>query len=87
MRALNLTNTRRALAVFDAGIPERDRMIAVARTEKETKAWLEAEREALQLVQEAFFADTSDRNSRDHCRLVDIKWLRSLCAKHTEATT
>jgi hypothetical protein len=45
-----------------------------------------AEAHALQKVQDAFYEDSKDRNSRDNCRQVSIKWLKKLCAGGSKKT-
>ena len=79
---LTLTATRAAMDRYDAGEAERDAMIRAAKSHEDVHAWRKAEAEALESVQQAFFEDTSDRNSRDHCRFADIKWIRGLLAEH-----
>ena len=47
-------------------------------TSAEIEAWQAAERKALELVQDAFHLDTSDRNTLGHCRHATIGYLRDL---------
>ena len=44
-------------------------------------AWTAADRAALNLVREAFFLDTADRNNRDQAMAAQLDWLREWVAE------
>jgi len=75
---LNLTRTKAALAIFDAGEPALDAQLDRAATDEEVDQWSQAHKAASDQVREAFFQDTKDRNCRENCMIVDLAWLRSL---------
>jgi hypothetical protein len=61
----DLTRTKEALAVYDAGGDERDAMLGRSETNDDVKAWEQAVKEAGDKVRLAFWEDTRDRNSKD----------------------
>lgn len=78
--------TREALAVYDAGKPERqarwDKVIDLRTLDQAAHE----DAKAAKLVQEAFYQDTKDVNHMGHAKLVspDDPWLRNLVAKDKE---
>lgn len=69
-------NTRKALEVYDREAPQRDQlwndmvdMLGFNRAQ-------EADRKALEAVQDAFFEDTKSANSLDQCRSADLGFIR-----------
>ena len=74
-------HTRAALAAYDESEPDRERLFESMETQDDFEAWARARDDAIAKVQDAFFEDCVAQdvpNSRDHCRLVGIEWLRSL---------
>lgn len=78
VRKRTFTKTAAALIEYDAGKGKRDRMWNAISCTEDVKAAEETEATALAKVQEAFHEDTSDINSRDDCRLVDIGFMRRM---------
>ena len=78
---LRLSNTRAALARYDATQPARDAYLDKAETDGQVYRWMLDQRIAADQVREAFFQDTQDRNSHDNCMIVDIAWLRDLARR------
>lgn len=74
-------NTAGALVIYDAGRAARIASWAGVETDDDVKAAEEADRAALALVQAAFHSDTSDINSKAHCALVDIDFMRRMAAE------
>jgi uncharacterized protein YjiS (DUF1127 family) len=81
-KPLTLVHTKAALAEYDRTAPERDAMLAAAMDDKGVTRWEVAEHAARRKVKEAFYKDTSDRNSLDHCMVVGLFWLRDQVARH-----
>jgi len=75
---LKLPHTRKALAEYDRTQHVRDWLCDRVSTDQDVKDWQAACNAAIAEVQEAFYQDTKDRNSRDHCKYADITWMRSL---------
>ncbi len=87
-RELQMVHTAAALIEFDRTYPQRDLLLTDALTDADVAVWEKAETDALRKVQEAFYQDTSDRNSLDTChRMQDIAWLRMLVEKYPGAVT
>jgi len=80
----DLTRTRAALAAHAAGEAERDRLLWDASTDVQFAAWKDLDEAALRTVQDAYYADTSDRNHPDACRLMDIRSLQRIVKKWEE---
>lgn len=74
------SNTRVALAEFDAGKEFRNSLWAGAETTDDVAAAELIDQEALIKAQTAFHEDTKDINSREHCRRVDIAFMRQCVA-------
>lgn len=75
-----LPHTAVALKIYDEGHAVRETLFYTTRGDDD--AWGRAVRDAIQKVQDAFFEDTKDHNSRDNCCLVSIGWLKQQVAKH-----
>ena len=78
---LDLTKTRAAVTVYDAGAEERDRMIDEADTNEALFAWEKRRADDRRLVCLAFYEDTKDRNSLATILMtidVEGEWFRSL---------
>lgn len=74
-------NTAAALVVYDAGRAARRAAWDAIETDDDATAAKEADRAALAMVQAAFHSDTSDINSKEHCALVDIDFMRRMAAE------
>jgi len=74
---MNLPNTRKALAIFDAGKEDREALFRAIKKDTGYEIWRTAEIEAVRKVQEAFFSDEENPNPLDKCYLVSIKTLRA----------
>lgn len=78
--------TRAALAEYDSTAAERNRMLDTAETNEAVAAWTQVSVDAVDTVQGAFYEDCVEQgvpNSRDHCRVVTIRWLRELVRERT----
>lgn len=73
-------NTKAALIVFDATKPEYDSLWEKVDSEEKMKAAQLFDQLAMNKVREAFFEDTKEFNSREHCMLInpDDPWFRNL---------
>ena len=71
-------HTKQALVVFDAGKPARDSAWDRVETNADVNAADKADREAMRLVQEAFWRDTHDINSHANCMRVDLGFMRRM---------
>ena len=71
-------HSRRALAVFDAGAEERQKAWDSIDTAEDVEACEKADLQAEALVQEAFFQDAKDINSRKNCGYVRATRVREL---------
>lgn len=67
---------KEALAEYDRTAAERDQLWTNAETNEDVLAAERAEKDALLKVQLAFHALTKDRNSLEHCKLVDLEFMR-----------
>lgn len=76
-------HTAAALIVFDSTVAQRARVWKTAETASAVNAAERADIEALRLVQEAFYRDTSDINGRESCLRVDLASLRKLAKGST----
>lgn len=72
---LRFDASRRALESFDAGDEARRRALSEAKGDEILRAD-EAIQAAERAVKEAFFEDTRDRNCRENCMLVDLRYIR-----------
>lgn len=77
-------NTKKALEEYDAGRAERDRLWQEAMSNQDMIHYGRVELAAAEKVQEAFYQDTKEFNSRDRCSLVDpdSAFLRELVRKY-----
>ena len=75
------TNTRAALVVYDAQQPARTARWTTVDTEEGIWALDAEEKAALVVLQEAFHKDTAHINSREHCALVDVKFMRQMASR------
>ena len=80
----DFSNTRKALAVYDAGEDEREKAWQNVKTNDDVFAAEKADADAMALVQEAFWQDTKAYNSRENCSHVHIRDARRMI--DTEAT-
>lgn len=78
IRKRTFPHTAAALAIFDAGIPERQQNWLNITTEEAVHAAQRADEAALRAVQDAFYKDTSDINCVENCHRVDIGFLRRM---------
>lgn len=74
-------NTAKALKRYDAAKVDRDRTFDQADTDEKVADAIKADLDAEHRVQDAFWEDTKDINSQDHCRVAAISFLRAL-VKH-----
>ena len=86
----SFTNSKAALVIYDADDPRRLALCnAISDAPDPMKAcdvWEAAEKEALEKLQQAFWEDTKDINSREICRLADVGTLRRCCEEETNGT-
>jgi protein-disulfide isomerase-like protein with CxxC motif len=68
--------TREALAVYDTSAAERQARWDRVNTTDHVEEAEHQDRLALEAVQEAFYQDTRNVNSREHCALADIAFMR-----------
>lgn len=82
---LNLDRTRAALSVYDGGQHTRNEQWNRCRTNADVGRAQAADREAADLVREAFALDTADRNARENAYLIhpDSPWLRQLVRRYS----
>lgn len=72
------SNSRAALQIFDAGATARAAAWETADTKEEIEQAIQADAEALEHIQTAFFEDTKAFNSRDNCARVDESFIRRM---------
>lgn len=65
-------NTRTALVEYEASQAERDQAWDTVENTEDVLAAEKADQEALRLVQDAYYRDTADINSRENCRRIHI---------------
>jgi hypothetical protein len=80
MLPYRFAETRAALARFDAGAPERDRLWDAAMNDGAVRAAIQAAEVALQAVRDAFLRDTCDVNRPEHAAVVTLEFMRR-CAR------
>ena len=83
---MGFTNTRAALITYDAGSAQRQKLWTAADTNDDVNEAVAADRAALELVQAAFYEDTKAINTRRHCELADIQFMRHLVAGTAAST-
>ena len=71
-------NTRKAFIKFDKSAAKRKKLWDSVNSNADVEAAQKADHDALALVQEAFYEDTSDINSHDHCTRVDESFMRRM---------
>lgn len=71
-------NTAAALVVYDASAKQRDLAWKHATWAGEIMDAAAADDAALLLVQAAFYEDTKAFNTKDHCMLVDLQFMRRM---------
>ncbi len=79
----DFSSTRIALAVYDAGEAEREKMWQSVESDRDVFAAEKADADALALVQEAFWEDTKAYNSRDNCSHLHIADARRMIDTET----
>lgn len=72
------TNTQAALIEYDASALPRNEAWNDASCNESVDAAEKADKDALVAVQAAFHLDTQDINSREHCALVDLDFMRRM---------
>jgi hypothetical protein len=77
-----LQHTLDALKVFDEGRAARAAAWENLRTNADTDAAFKADQDALEMLRQAFYADTKGLNSLDHCRMVDERYIRYAATGH-----
>jgi hypothetical protein len=80
-----LPRTRSALEIYDAGKSERHAVWDAVETNEDVWACVARDKEAADLVREAFAEDTAHVNSRDRAFLIhpDDPWVRRLASANT----
>lgn len=76
-------NTAKALRVYDRRMAVLAKRMDAAENDADVFDVVEAEKVALAILQKAFYADTSDCNSWEHCQIVTASHLRELVQKST----
>lgn len=71
-------HTRKALEHYDFTAPTRAMSWDYVECADDVMACEAADKEALDLVREAFYLDTHDINSKDNCMRVDIDFMRKM---------
>jgi hypothetical protein len=72
----DLSRTERAIEQYEATMPKRDAQLVAAECDSDVRAWETEEDLARAVVAGAFYADTSDRNTRENCALPSIRTLK-----------
>ncbi|MFJ1470211.1 hypothetical protein [Massilia orientalis] len=85
IKARTFGHTAAALIVFESTLAQRARAWETAECAQDIDAAERADIEALIPVQEAFFRDTCDINSRIDCMRMDIASLRRIAKASTAA--
>ena len=75
---MSFDNTRKALAIFDAGKAAREVLFEAIDNGDDFRAWEAAEKTALEVVQRAFYEDTKDVNNLANCMIVGEGYMRKL---------
>ena len=78
MKILTMENTKKALVEYYDDFEAREKAWKDIITVEDFDACVAADECALRKVQEAYYLDTCDRNSRDNCLMVDIKFMESI---------
>jgi len=86
LKPLNLTRTRAALAAYEVSQSRRADNWARAATRRAVARCGAADAAALAFVREAFYLDTSDRNTREQAFTADLWFIRELCASQERAS-
>ena len=73
-----IANPAAALISYDAGKPARELSWQMAESNADVERAELADKLALCSVQDAFHVDTHDLNNKDHCRQVDIAFMRRM---------
>lgn len=74
----NFTNTALALIQYDAGAADRQLAWDTVETNNDVAQCEERDKLALRAVQDAFYMDTHDINSKESCQLVDLAFMRRM---------
>lgn len=74
----NFSNSIAALAVYDAGAAERDRVWDEVERNEDADAAEANDKAAAELVQRAFYEDTKGINSLEDCLRVAVKDIRRM---------
>lgn len=83
-KPLTVVKTQAALIVYDAGLKDREAALGAVRTDDDYTSYLADEQAALDMVGEAFYEDTKDRNSRESAMAADLSFKRMLVARYGE---
>lgn len=82
---MNLTETRKALAEYDASEAARQRRWDAAQNDDDVEACCDTEWRDVKTVQDAFWRDCIREgipNSREHCAIMGLTTLRDWVATH-----
>jgi hypothetical protein len=80
------SNSRAALKIFDAGAVKRAAAWESVETKAEIEEAIQADADALEKLQTAFFEDTKAFNSRSNCACVDEAFIRRMVKSEPEPT-
>jgi hypothetical protein len=80
---LDFRHTKRALAEYDRRMEELDCELEAAKTDEDVERWRANVLIALAGVREAFYLDTSDRNSWETCQSVSVNLARRMVELYT----
>jgi hypothetical protein len=69
-----------ALAVFDQTAAQRAHQFDSVESDADVEAAQKADKDALSLVQDAFYLVTKDRNSRQSCNEASIEFIRRIAS-------
>lgn len=78
IRKRECPHTAAALAKFDASEPARDKAWKEAQTTLDIACAEQDDRDALSAVQDAFYLDTQDINSKENCRHAELQFMRRM---------
>lgn len=81
------SNSRVALQIFDAGAADRAAAWESVETKTEIEGAIQADADALEKLQTAFFEDTKAFNSRSNCACVDEAFIRRMVKSESAAIT
>jgi hypothetical protein len=81
-RPTTFTHTRAAFVIYDEGHAARQVLWDAAESDSDVAVAQAADAAALEKLQDAFYLDTQEVNSREHCKHIDAYDMRKLVTKH-----